>query len=65
VRFFSSLVFAELAFAELDVRLLVLAAFVPDFPALDARDLDAPDLAAWARRPVLRFRTRFIMAPLT
>jgi hypothetical protein len=49
-------------------------------PELDVADLDVPDLdllvldllildvlvlATGARRPVLRFRTRFIMAPLT
>src|ERR1700761_2354381 len=75
VRFFSGLVLAEfvltefvlpeVVLAELVFTALVLIGFV-FFPVLDdAPDSNLPDLATGATRPVLRFRTRFIMAPLT
>jgi hypothetical protein len=78
VRFFSSLVFAADASAELFLAWLVVTARVSagvagaalDVPVLDLLVLDLLAsvllvLATEARRPVLRFRTRFIMAPLT
>jgi hypothetical protein len=60
-RFLSGRVFSELVFDAFVFEPGFELAF--DF-ALDELALET-GLAAWARRPVLRFRTRFIMAPLT